>query len=126
MRTFLEKAEAAAETKNLSVLQQLVSDNYKDSEGQNKRAIVATLRYYFLRNESIYFLTRVQTITFPEPSRAQAVVLVAMAGKPVPSVQEIERLRADLHRFEITLAIENKEWKTIQVEWRQAEPGDFL
>jgi hypothetical protein len=59
-------------------------------------------------------------------SRAQTVVLVAMAGQPIPGVQEIERLRADLHRFEITLANENKEWKAIRVEWRQAELGDFL
>lgn len=126
MRALLKKAEAAAEAKNLSVLQQLVSNNYTDSEGQDKRTIEAILRYYFLRNESIYLLTRVQAITFPEPSRAQAVVLVAMAGEPIPGVQEVERLRADLHRFEITLVNENKEWKAIRVEWRQAEPGDFL
>lgn len=126
VRAFLKKAEVAAEARNLSVLQQLVSDNYKDNEGQDKRTIEAIVRYYFLRNESIYLLTRVQAITFPEPSRAQAVVLVAMAGKPITGVQEIERLRADLHRFEITLANENKEWKAIRVEWRQAELGDFL
>jgi hypothetical protein len=39
--------------------------------------------------------------------------------------QELERLRADLHRFEITLASENKEWKVVRAEWRRAEPGDF-
>lgn len=126
VRALLKKAEVAAEEKNLSVLQQLVSDNYRDNEGQDKRAIGAMLRYYFMRNESIYLLTRVPAITFPEPSRAQAVVLVAMAGEPIPGVPEIERLHADLYRFEITLASENKEWKAIRVEWRRAEPGDFL
>lgn len=61
-----------------------------------------------------------------EPAQAQAVVLVAMAGQPISGAQELERLRADLHRFEITLARENKEWKVIHAEWRRAEPGDFL
>jgi hypothetical protein len=126
VRALLKQAEVAAEARNLSVLRQLVSDHYTDSQGQDKRTIEATLRYYFLRNESIHLLTRVQAITFPEPSHARAVVLVAMAGEPIPGVQEIERLRADLYRFEITLANENKEWKAIRVEWRQAELGDFF
>ena len=50
-----------------------------------------------------------------------AVVFVLVAG-----AEELERLRADLHRFEITLAGENKEWKVIRAEWRRAEPGDFF
>ena len=49
-----------------------------------------------------------------------------MAGQPFSGARELERLRADLHRFEITLASENKEWKVIRAEWRRAEPGDFL
>lgn len=126
VRTLLKRGETAAEKKEAGVLRQMISEKYSDSQGQDKRAIEAILRYYFLRNESIHLLVRIQSIAFPQPAQAQAVVLVAMAGQPISGAQELERLRADLHRFEITLASENKEWKVIRAEWRRAEPGDFF
>ena len=125
VRALLKRGETAAEKKETAVLRRLISDKYSDSQGQNKKSIEALLRFYFLRHESVHLLTRVQSVTFPEPLRAQAVVLVAMAGQPIGGRQELERLRADLHRFEMTLVNENKEWKVLRAEWRQAEPGDF-
>ncbi len=126
VRTLLERGETAAEKKQTGALRQMISEKYSDSQGQDKRAIEAILRYYFLRNESIHLLVRIQSIAFPRPAQAQAIVLVAMAGQPISDAQELERLRADLHRFEITLASENKEWKVIRAEWRRAEPGDLF
>jgi hypothetical protein len=126
VRALLKQGEVAAEKKESRVLRGLISEKYSDSEGQDKKAVESILRYYFLRNESIHLLTRVQSITFPEPARAQAVVLVAMAGRPISSARELERLHADLHRFDITLAREGKEWKVIRAEWRRAEFADFL
>ena len=126
MRALLKRGEEAAEKKETGVLRQMISEKYADSQGQDKKAIEAILRYYFLRNESIHLLTRIQSIDFPQPQRAQAVVLVAMAGQPIAGAQELERLRADLHRFEITFVRENKEWKVIRAEWRRAEVGDFI
>ncbi|MDO8704245.1 MAG: hypothetical protein Q7J84_04790 [Sulfuricaulis sp.] len=126
VRTLLKRGETATEKKETGVLRQMISEKYVDSQGQDKRAIEAILRYYFMRHDSIHLLMRIQSIAFPQPGQAQAIVLVAMAGQPISDVQELERLRADLHRFEIILANENKEWKVIRAEWRRAEPADFL
>jgi len=126
VRAVLAQAETAAEKKNLGELRQLVSDKYADSQGQDKRAIEGILRYYFLRNERIHLLTRIQAIAFPEPGTAQATVLVAMAGQPIPTTQEIERVRADLHRFEIAFVNESGTWRAVRAEWRRAELSDFL
>jgi len=126
VRALLKQGETAAENKDTGVLRKMISEKYSDSQGQDKRAIEAVIRYYFLRNETIHLLMRIQSITFPQPAQAQAIVLVAMAGQPITGAQEFERLHADLHRFEITLASENKEWKVIRAEWRRAEPGDFF
>ena len=126
VRMLLKRGESAAEKKETGALRKMISEKYSDSQGQDKRAIEAILRYYFLRNESIHLLMRIQSIAFPQPAQAQAVVLVAMAGQPISGTQELERLRADLHRFEITLINENKEWKVIRAEWRRAELGDFF
>lgn len=126
VRALIEQAESAAEKKESGTLRRLVSEKYSDSQGQDKKAIEAILRYYFLRNESIHLLTRIQAIAFPQPNVAQAIVMVAMAGQPISRTEELDRLHADLHRFEITLANENKEWKVIRAEWRRAEFADFL
>jgi len=126
VRALLARGEAAAEKKESGVLRQLISEKYSDSQGQDKKAVEAILRYYFLRNQSIHLFTRVRQISFPRPDLAQADVMVAMAGQPISDAEELERLRADLHRFEITLIRENGEWKVTRAEWRRAEFADFL
>ncbi|MEW6331053.1 MAG: hypothetical protein AB1560_06320 [Pseudomonadota bacterium] len=126
VRALLAQGEAAAENKESAVLRQMVSEKYSDSQGQDKKAVDAILRYYFLRNQSIHLFTRIRQIDFPQPDLAQADVMVAMAGQPITDTEQLERLRADLHRFEITLARESGEWKVIRAEWRRAEFADFL
>jgi hypothetical protein len=126
VRALLTQGEAAAEKKESAVLRQMISEKYSDSQGQDKKAVDALLRYYFLRNQSIHLFTRIRQIGFPQTDLAQADVMVAMAGQPISDAEELERLRADLHRFEITLARENGEWKVIRAEWRRAEFADFL
>ena len=36
------------------------------------------------------------------------------------------RVRADLHRFDIDFAYENKQWRAVGAAWRRAEAGEFL
>ncbi|MCR4347120.1 MAG: hypothetical protein NUV55_07965 [Sulfuricaulis sp.] len=126
VRALIAQAESAAEKKDSGTLRRYVSEKYTDSQGQDKKAIEAILRYYFLRNETIYLFTRVQQISFPQPDMAHALVMVAMAGQPISAVEELERVRADLHRFEITWMRENGEWRVTRAEWRRAEFADFL
>lgn len=126
LRALIERSETAVEKKETAVLRQSISEKYSDSQGQDKKAVEALLRYYFLRNESIHLLTRLQQMSFPGPETAQAVVMVAMAGQPIRDAGELERLRADLHRFELSFARENGEWKLTRAEWRRAEFADFL
>jgi len=126
VRALLARGEAAAEKKESGVLRQMISEKYSDSQGQDKKAVEAVLRYYFLRNQSIHLFTRIRQISFPQPDLAQADVMVAMTGQPISDAEELERLRADLHRFEITLARESGEWKVMRAEWRRAEFADFL
>jgi hypothetical protein len=104
----------------------MISAQYQDDEGKDKRAIEALLRVHFLRNESLYLYAHVQDITLPQPDRGRAVVLVAMAGVPITAVADLPALRADLHRFEIDFTREDKHWRVQRAAWRRAEPGEFL
>jgi hypothetical protein len=126
VRSLLEQGETAAEHKQAGALRQMISERYSDSQGQDKKAIEAILRYYFLRNESIHLLTRIQQIVVSKLDTAQAIVLVAMAGQPISGPDELDRIRADVYRFELSLSREDGEWKVSRAEWRRTELADFL
>lgn len=126
IRALMSAAAAAAEKKEVATLRAMVSDKYSDAQGQDKRGVEGVLRIYFLRNESLNLFTRTASVAFPEKDKAVAVVYVGMAAQPVATAQELERLRADLYRFEMTFAKEEKTWRVARAEWRPAELGDFI
>ena len=127
VRAVFNKAEVAAEKKDLGTFRDLISDQYLDEFRQDKQAILGVLSFHFFRNQSIYLLTRIQTIAFPETARAEAVVFVATAGQPIPGTEDLLRVRADLFRFDITLADKGKDnWKVTRAQWRRVELKDFL
>ena len=126
IRALIKKGEKAAEEKDLGTLKGLVSDTYKDEQGNKKPEIMKILAYHLLRNTSVHLLTRVRAITFPDPKRATATVFVAMAGGKLGSIDDLLRLRADLYRVDFTAADEGRaEWKVTSAEWRQADTSDF-
>ena len=126
VRALINSAVTAAEQKSIGTLKDMISEKYADDQGQNKRAVEGLLRLQFLRNESVHLYAHIQSVTLPQPDRAQASVLVAMAGVPIASAQELSLLRADLHRFEIEFARDNKTWRVQRAAWRRAELGEFL
>ena len=126
VRAQISRALAASEQKSIGTLKDIVSEKYTDDQGHDKRAIENLLRLHFLRHETLHLYARVASITLPQPDRAEAIVLVAMAGVPIVSAQELPTLRADLHRFEINFAREAKTWRVQRAAWRRAELGEFI
>lgn len=126
MRATLARAEQAVAAKDLAALRNLIAERYSDGDGRDRRAIEQILRVYFLRHGSIHVLTRVQSVSFPAPGRAEVVVLVAMAGTPIAAGTDLRGLAADLHRFELTLVREGGAWRAVRAEWRRAEPSELF
>jgi hypothetical protein len=126
VRALIARAEQAAGARRAAELRGYLSEQYRDDEGRDKRALDAIIRLSVLRHESIHLLTRISEVTLPGTGRARAVVYVAMAGQPLAGTGEVIRLNADLHRFELEFAQENSEWKVVSAHWRRADPDDFL
>ena len=121
------RAAAAAQAGDLGALRDLVSDDYSDPAGRDQRAITGLLAAHLLRNRSIHLFTRVGSARETEPGRLEATILVAVAGQPIASADDIDALRADLLRLELTLAEEGRgRLKVTSAAWRQASRGDFL
>jgi len=126
IRALLAEMEVAAEGKDLRPLKAVVSEQYADEFGNDRQAIVGLLTYHFLRNQSIHLLTRVAEIELPEPERASVTVYVAMAGRPIPDVDAMTQLRANLYRFDFALEDLEERWQVKRAAWRPAEARDFL
>lgn len=126
VRAQITRAVEAAEAKDVGALRAMVSDRYSDPDGRDKRAVEAILRLHFLRNQSVHLYTRVQSVTVSKPDRAEASVLVAMAGVPITSEVELPALRADLHRFDIDFALEDDTWRVERAVWSRAELGEIV
>lgn len=126
VRAQIARAVEAAEARDTGALRAMVSDRYSDPDGRDKRAVEAILRLHFLRNQSVHLYTRVQSVTVSKPDRAEASMLVAMAGVPITSEVELPALRADLHRFDIDFALEDGSWRVQRAEWSRAELGELV
>jgi hypothetical protein len=125
IRTLVTEAREAAEARDLSALRGLIADDYRDARGRDKADLVNILRLVFLRHQSVHLLTRVHDVRFPEPGRASLTVYVAMAGRPFPE-QDIGLIRADLHRFDVTLRESGGgRWQAEDIHWRRPDRSDW-
>jgi hypothetical protein len=126
IRALVARAQSAAEEKNLATLRGMISERYADAMSNDKRALSGVVAYHLMRNRSIYLLAQVGQIDFPEVGRAEAVVYLAMAARPIASVAALGGLRADIYRFDLHLAEETpRDWKLREAQWRPAELDDL-
>lgn len=124
VRQFIAKAVSAAEARDIIALTELISNNYRDEDGRDRRALAGVATAYFLRHKNIHLFTRIKEISFaaPQKSQQQATVqlYVAMTGTPVAGAQALIDLRADLYRFNLMLMKEGDEWLLSKVGWQRA------
>jgi hypothetical protein len=126
IRDLVARGEKAVEEKDVAALGKLVSERYRDEQGQDKRTLLQFVAYTLLRNQSIHLLTRIPSIHFPRKHRAEVTAFVAMASRPIDRVDQLLAISADLYRVDFTADEEVKgQWKVTKAKWRPAEAGDF-
>jgi hypothetical protein len=127
VRRTLAKAETAVEEKDLRTLARLVSARYADKEQNDRNAVLGLLRLQVVTRPALHVLLRVGEIGFPAPGSARVSLVAALASLPLASTADLARARADLYRFELTLAEEARgEWKVVSAAWGPARLEDFL
>jgi hypothetical protein len=108
VRSVIEQMERAAESRSVGDLKAHLSEDYRDSNGMDAEAAARYARGYFIANQSIHLLTRIEQLTFPSDGEARAQVLVGMLGRDAGDSWD---LAAELHTFKIALRREDDEWK---------------
>lgn len=117
VRAVLDAAETAAEARDVSGLMELVSADYKDSDGRQAEELSRYLRGYFIANQSIHLLTRIEKIEFPATDVAAVELTVGMVGRDAES-QSAWDLAADVYQLKLTLMNESGDWRVTHVDAR--------
>jgi hypothetical protein len=126
IESLFDRAEHAAEAADVGALRDMVSDAYSDEFGYDRRTVLRLAQLHILQHRSVHLLRQTRELSFPQPDRAIASVLVAMAGTPLPNRDALAAAHADLYRFDIELALENGDWVVTGAKWRRAQLSDFV
>lgn len=118
VRQLIEQMETAAEARDVSDLVEHLSPEFRDANGMTPEEAARYVRGYFVANQSIHLLTRIEQVEFPLPDEARARVLVGMVGRDADAAGKWD-LAADLYEFDLTLRREDGEWKATFAKWRR-------
>lgn len=115
VRAVIDQMEVAAEKRDVGDVTEHLSEDFHGSSGMRPEEVARYLRGYFIANQSIHLLTRVEHLEFPTDGEARAQVVVGMLGREAAAADQWD-LAADLHTFKIALRREADDWKVTFVE----------
>jgi hypothetical protein len=92
-----------------------ISASYRDARGQDRAEASRYARGYFIANQSVHLLTRIESLEFPAPDEARVKLQVGMAGRG--SEAGAAGLSTDLYDFNLALIREGDEWKVSYADW---------
>lgn len=113
IRAWVTRGEQAAEEKDRGELLDMISVNYADRHGNDRKNIGDLLRLYFLRQDSVALLTSIDDISLSGETAAKVQVAVGMAG----TRDDALGFDADAYNFEFELVRSDGEWLLIGAAW---------
>jgi endonuclease YncB( thermonuclease family) len=119
LRALLAAAEQAAEAREIGFFDDLVGAGYRDSRGQDRAELLRMLRGYFLANQRIEIVSRVDEVALEGADAARAVVHAGLLGQR-SGAELLAGVDADLYRFELELVKDGGEWRIIGADVSRA------
>lgn len=119
IRALLVAAEEAAEARDAGFFAGLVGENYRDARGNDRAMIVRTLRGYFLANQRVEVVSRIDEVVIEGGDAARATLHAGLVGQRTGAAL-LGGLDADLYRFDLELVNDGGEWRIIGASWRRA------
>ncbi len=127
VRQLVDEASRAASDQDLGALGELVSDDYADKGGNDKRSLRRLLAFQVLGPRSISVFTHVQSVEVPEPTLARVELVAAFARTAISSLDVLPRLDADLYRIEVELRLEaDGRWRAVAASWSRVSMDEVL
>lgn len=120
LRAWVASGIEAAENKERRKLMGMVAAAYADARGNERDDIDGMLRVYFLRQNRIALLPKIEDITVYDDTAGKIVMTVGMAG----TNDGVLGFSADAYRFALELEKNADEWQLISARW--GELGEEL
>jgi len=120
LRAWVAAGVEAAEAKERGRLVDMIANSYADARGNGRDDIENLLRVYFLRQNRITLLPKIEEITVYDRTAAKIVMTVGMAGTSDGTLG----FSADAYRFALELEKDSDDWQLISARW--GELGDEL
>lgn len=112
VRRSIDAMEQAAEARDVGDLMDHVADDFRDSYGQDREQLRRYLHGYFIANQSVHLLVRVDEVELPAPDEALVRMTVGMVGREADAANAWN-LAADVQDFEITMRKDGDDWKVL-------------
>lgn len=119
IRALIGAAEQAAEARDVGFFSAVLAESFRDGRGDDRDATIRALRGYFIANQRIEILSRVDEIVIEGGTAARVVVHAGMVGRRAGAAV-IDGIDADLYRFELELVDDGGEWKVIGADFGRA------
>jgi hypothetical protein len=119
IRALLAAAEEAAEARDVGFFGDLLGAAYRDARGNDRAELVHAIRGYFLANQRVEVVSRVDEVALEGADAARAVVHAGLLGQRT-GTRLLGGMDADLYRFELELVNDDGEWQIIGASWSRA------
>jgi hypothetical protein len=116
IRALLAAAEEAAEERDVGFFGDVVGVAYRDVRGNDRDELLRMVRGYFIANQRIELVSRVDEVVLEGADAARAVVHAGMVGQRAGAAL-LGGVDADLYRFELELVNDGGDWRIIGAEW---------
>ncbi len=119
IRALLAAAEKAAEERDAGFFADAIDTSYRDARGNDRDGLIRSIRGYFIANQRIEIVSRVDEVVLEGTDAARAVVHAGMVGQRAGATL-VDGVGADLYRFELELVNEGGDWRIIGADYRRA------
>jgi hypothetical protein len=119
LRELLAAAEEAAEARDVGFFGDLLGAAYRDARGNDREQLLRMLRGYFIANQRVEIVSRVDEVELQGSDAARVVLHAGMLGQRTGAAA-LAGVDADLYRFELELAAEGGDWQVIGARWSRS------
>jgi hypothetical protein len=119
VRALLAAAEEAAEARDAGFFADALGAGYRDTRGRSRDEAIRTVRGFFIANQRIEIVSRVDEIVLEGADAARAVVHAGLVGQRAGG-GVIDGIEADLYRFDLELVNEDGHWRIIGADFERS------
>jgi hypothetical protein len=119
IRALLAAAEEAAEARDVGFFNDALGAGYRDARGNDRGELIRLVRGFFIANQRIEIVSRIDEIVLEGEDAARAVLHAGMVGQRTGAAL-IDGIDADLYRFELELVNDGGDWQIIGADYRRA------